>query len=187
MADQPEQAQQPKARATLRTFIRGEIKGKSEVDLGKVTNRAIRYVTKDKTLLKAVLLELLRPMVYEEARLVIAHSREGGDAPSEPSNNLVQLGDEVVSRGVLRERAAKVGRKWLQFMEHAGSRYVLLLDMTADDLALAEAERRKRGDTEYGYADLWAKLRARLENGQKVRDVWSVEEIEAARKSLKAA
>lgn len=168
----------------LKTFIRGEIKGKSEVDLGVLTTRAIRYVTKDKVLLKAMLSELLRPMVYEEARLVIADSRGEVGAGSDPTTNLVQLGDEVVSRGVLRERA---GRTWLQFMEHAGSRYVLLMDMTADDLTLAEAERRKRGDTEYGYADLWAKLRTRLENGQRVRDVWTAQEIEAARKALKAA
>lgn len=181
-----DKAKQPSARSRLRVFIRREIKGKSEVDLAQVTNRSIRYVTKDKTLLKAVLLELLRPMVYEEARLVIADSREGGDAPV-PTNNLVQLGDEVVSRGALRERAAKVGRKWLAFMEHAGSRYVLLMDMTADDLALAEAERRKRGDAEYGYADLWAKLRTRLESGQRVRDVWSTEEIEAVRRELRVA
>lgn len=181
---EPSKDKAPSARTQLKTFIRGQIKGKSEIDLVVLTQRVLRFVSKDKVLLKAVLLELLRPMVYEEARLVIADSREGGDASSDPTTNLVQLGDEIVSRGVLRERA---GRKWLQFMEHAGSRYVRLMDMTDDDLILAEAERRKRGDAEYQYADLWAKLRARLEKGQRVRDVWTVQEIEAARQALKAA
>lgn len=175
---------QPSARSKLKAFIREQIKGKSEVDLAQVTDQVLRHVVKDRTYLKAVLLELLRPMVYEEARLVIADSRESSDAGSGSTNNLVQLGDEVVSRGVLRERSS---RKWLQFMEHAGSRYVRLMDMTADDLTLAEAERRNRGDAEYGYADLWAKLRTRLENGQRVRDVWSAQEIEIVRKSLQAA
>lgn len=186
MVEQAAVEKQPSARSRLKAFIRADIKGKSEVDLAAVTNRAVQFVKKDKALLKAVLLDLLRPMVYEEARLVIADSREGSDGVA-PTTNLVQLGDEVVSRGVLRERAAKVGRKWLKFMEHAGSRYVLLMDMTADDLVLAEAERRNRGDAEYGYADLWAKLRTRLENGQRVRDVWTASEIESVRQSLKAA
>lgn len=185
MADLPEK--QPTARAQLRTFIRGEIKGKSEVELVKVTNRAVRFVAKDKALLKAVLLELLRPMVYEEARLLIADSRNFDKVADAPTTNLVQLGDEVVSRGVLKKRAASVGKRWLTFMEHAGSRYLLVMDMTDDDLALAEAERRNRGDVEHGYADLWAKLRTRMERGQRVRDVWSAEEIEAVRQSLKAA
>lgn len=178
-------ARQVSPRSQLREFIREEIKGKSEVSLIDVTKRAVRFVAKDKDLLKAVLLELLRPMVYEEARLLVATSRETPKQASGEPNNLVQLGDMVVSRGALKERAQKWSKKWLQFREHAGDRHVLLLDMTASDLALAEEERRKRGDSEHEYADLWAKLRARLEHGQTVRSVWTAEEIEAAYQAVK--
>lgn len=178
---------QPSARSRLRAFIREQIKGKSEVSLVDVAERAVKFVTQDRALLKAVLLELLKPMIYEEARLVVAVSRETPKAGADPSNNLVQLGDEVVSRNVLRQRADKMSRKWMEFVEHAGDRHVRLLDMTADDLLQAEAERRRRGDAEHEYADLWAKLRSRLESGQTVRNVWSAEEIEATYQSVKRA
>jgi hypothetical protein len=178
-----DEGKQVSPRAQLREFIHDEIKGKSEVSLPDVTKRAVRFAIKNKEYLKALLIDLLKPIVYEEAKRVIAQSR-GLASESETTSNLVQLGDEVVSRGVLKERAAKIGQRWLKHMEHAGSRHVLLMDMTADDLLLAEQERRKRGDAEYGYADLWAKLRVRMESGQRVRDVWSAEEIEAARRSL---
>ena len=173
---------EPTARDRLRTWIQSELKGKSEVNLPELTERAVTFVSKDRKLLNAMLLELLRPMVYEEARLIVAHSR--GEPPAE---RMHQLGDDLVSRNGLSERARRMSRKWLEFTEHAGDRHVLLLDMTAEDLALAEAESKGRGDVEYAYAGLWAKLRTRLENGQRVRDVWTVQEIEAAYQSAKAA
>lgn len=177
-------------RLSVRKFIRDEIKGKSEVSLTKLTNRTVRFVAKDKPLLRAFLLEMLRPMVYEEAQRVIARSRNttGGlkdEASGRPMNNLVQLGDEIVSRGVIRERSLKMSKNWVKFEEHAGARHILLLDMTSEDLVAAEAERRRRGDTEHEYADLWAKLRARMETGQIVRNVWSPAEIEAAYQAVK--
>lgn len=179
-----DQDKQPTARARLRAWIRQQIKGKGEVNLPDLTERAVKWVARDKALARAVLLELLKPLVYEEARLVIADSRK---APKGMADSLVQLGDAVASRGALRGRAAAMERFWAGLKEHAGSRHVLVLDMTAEDLTLAETERRKRGDAEYVYADLWARLRGRLEGNQRVRDVWTVQEIEAARQAVKAA
>lgn len=184
MAEQPAEEKQPSARAKLRAYIRGEIRGKTEVSLVEVAKRAVRWATKDRTYLKALLLDLLQPIVYAEAQNVIARSRESQHA-DDSTHNLVQLGDEVVSRGVLRDRSKRLSKNWLTFREHAGSRHVLLLDMSTEDLEAAEAERRQRGDVEHGYADLWAKLRARMEQGQTVRNVWSAEEIEAAYQSVK--
>jgi hypothetical protein len=180
----PEQDKQPSARARLRAWIRQQVAGKSEVSLPDLAERAVKWVRQDKALERAMLEELLSALVYEESRLVLADSRK---APRGAGETLVQMGDQIVSRGALKSRAAAMERFWSRAREHAGSRHVLVLDMTEDDLALAEAERRKRGDTEYEFADLWAMLRKRLEKGQRVRDVWSVEEIEAARQSIKAA
>lgn len=173
---------EPTARVQLRTWIQNELTGKSEVNLPDLAAAAVEHVTKNRKLLNAVLLDMLRPMVYEEARLVVSGSR---GAP--PSERMVQLGDDLVSREALSGRARRMSRKWLEFTEHAGSRHVLLMDMTAEDLDLAESERKARGDVEYGYANLWANLRARLEPGQRVREVWTAEEIEQAYRSLKAA
>lgn len=173
------QSSESSPRQRLREFIKAEIDGRSETAIPDLTNRAVKFAIKDRAYLKALLVELLRPIVYAEAIKVVSRTR----GPS----GLVQLGDEIVKRSVLTERADRLGRKWAGFMEHAGSRHVLLLDMTADDLALAEAERRQRGDIEHGFATLWAKLRTRLEPGQRVRDVWSVQEIEEAFRSIKAA
>lgn len=175
-------AKEPTARARLRAWIQEELQGKSEVNLPDLTDRAVQYVAKNRALLRSVLQELLRPLVYEEARLAVSKSRGGP-----PEARMVQLGDDLVNREALSSRARRMSRKWLEFTEHAGARHVLLMDMTADDLTLAESERRARGDVEYGYANLWAKLRGRLEPGQRVRDVWTAEEIETAHRSLKAA
>jgi hypothetical protein len=59
------------------------------------------------------------------------------------------------------------------------------MEMTPDDLKAAEAERRKRGDTEYELADLWGALRSKLEPDQRVKDVFTADEIERVRLSLR--
>lgn len=66
-------------RAELRSWIRDQINGESEVSLPDLSERAVRFAIKDKVFLKALLLELLRPMVYQEARDVIAPTRVGQD------------------------------------------------------------------------------------------------------------
>lgn len=175
-------AKELSARAQLRAWIQDQMKGESEVNLPNLTDRAVKFVAGNRKLRDALLRDFLRPMVYEQARIVVQESR--GVPPAE---QMIQLGDDLVSRDALSGRARRMSRKWLQFTEHAGDRHVLLMDMTAEDLARAESERRARGDVEYGYANLWAKLRTRLEPGQVVRDVWSADEIEQAHRSLKAA
>lgn len=181
---------QPSARAQLRTWIRAQIDGQSEVSLPDLTTSAVEWVSskENRSLAQALLAEFLRPWVYEEALRVVSESRaEARTNPSTAPHQLIQLGDTIVSRSAVTRRAATLERYWLGFREHAGDRHVLLMDMTSADLALAEAERRKRADTDTEHADLWAKLRTRLENGQRVRDVWSAQEIEAARQAIRDA
>lgn len=171
MADQ---SKEPGARARLRMWIREEIKDRAEVSIKEVQSKAIASILKDRAFLKAVVVELLSPLIYEEIRLVVGQSRE----------HLV-LGGDVVTRQGLSERASKLRRSWGDWLEHAGSRHVLLMEMTPDDLEAAEAERRKRGDTEYELADLWAELRSKLKPDQRVKDVFTADEIERVRLSLK--
>jgi hypothetical protein len=171
---------QPTARMRLRTWIRDELTGKAEVSITDLRDRAVTYLLGNKELLQVVAKELLRGLIYEEIRLVVAESR--GVAGRDGS---VLLGDDLVTRERLKERSLKLSRAWDEWLEHAGDRHILVMEMDANDLQLAEDERRARGDVEYELADLWATLRGRLAPGQKVRDVWTVAEIEAARVSLK--
>lgn len=184
MESQSDEQKTESARTRLRSFIREAVKDQSVIRLPDLTNKAVKFAIKDKAYLKALLIELLRPIVYAEAQEVLGQSRAKERVGK---NKLIQMGDGVTSRESVRNSSNVMSRKWLEFKEHAGDRHILLMDMTADDLALAESERRKRADVDYGYANLWARLRTRLEDGQRVRDVWTPEEIDAERRSLRAA
>jgi hypothetical protein len=166
----------PSARARLRAWIRGEIKDRAEVSIKEVQSKAIASILKDRAFLKEVVEQLLSPLIYEEIRLVVSKSRE----------HLI-LGDEAVTREALRDRASRKRKDWGDWLEHAGTRHVLLMEMTPEDLEAAEAERRKRGDSEYELADLWAALRSKMEDDQRVKDVFTPDEIERVRLSLKPA
>ena len=162
------------ARAQLRLWIRDEIAGRTEVKIPVITERVVERLLSDRELLSEYVRTNLGPIVYEEARRVVASSRE-----------LLLLGDHVVTRDNFKERAGELRRSWGGWLEHAGDRNVLLMEMDADDLQAAESERRKRGDAEHELADLWAALRARLKVDQRVKDVFTPEHIEAVRLSLR--
>lgn len=166
----------PSIRLRLRQWIATEIEGVAEVELPELARRALKTVLADPDALEAAVRDLLQPLVYEQVQQVVASTR--GVPPWETDPSSVTR-TETLTRPVRRGR-----RTWTHWLEHAGARHVLLLEMTARDLELAEVERRKRGAIETGLADLWRELRVKMGPEQKVKDVWTVEEIEAVRQRL---
>lgn len=83
-------------------------------------------------------------------------------------------------------RAKRIDEKWIDrvrlFFEEmreqvSADRKVVILDATKKDLHAAERIRRLRGAHEIRLADWLHELSTKLKGGQKVRDVWTVEEL----------
>ena len=62
------------ARAQLRAWIRDEIAGRTEVKIPVITERVVERLLNDRELLSEYVRTNLGPIVYEEARRVVALS-----------------------------------------------------------------------------------------------------------------
>lgn len=169
-------AQETTYRQVLRQWIKQQVDGSSEVNLPDLTASAVEHFSSDKAFLKAFLTESLRPLVYEQARLVLQGTRGA----------VVVLGDEIVTKEILAERAQRLQSRWSRWMEHVGDRHVNLMAMTKDDLLTAALERRQRAETEIEIARLWEVLANKLKKNETVGQRFTAEEIERMRLSLRA-
>lgn len=158
-------------RQRVSAWMREEMAGKSEVMLPDVVDRMVDHFKSDPEFVRAFLTEMLRPIAYSIAQQVCAGSRD---------THLVY--DDSPPAPAIR---AAVRPKWWVWQEHAGSRHVLLPEMTSADLLLAATEREKRGEVEYRLAGLWRKLAAKLGEGQLVGEVFDEEAIDRWARLLK--
>ena len=170
MVDAPEEQQKLSHQAQVRLWIKGQVDGAPAVRLPDLTDRAVEHFSKQKPFIRSFLAEQLRPIVYEQARIVLQDTRRDG-AP-------ILLGDELVNREEFKRRATAIASKWSQWIEHSGDRHIRLLDMTRADLLAAAEERYQRGQREMGLARLWRKLAAGLGDGEVVRERFTPEQIE---------
>ena len=156
-------------RSEIQAWVIAEVEGLSEVKVPELKARAAQHFAEQPGFFQRLATELLGEMVYESARRAIAASR----------GSAIIIGDTITDREGVAERATRLQRTWERWTEHAGDRHVVLMDMTRADLALAEQERRARGNTEHAYADLWHKLGAILEVGETVRARFTHDDIDA--------
>lgn len=84
----------------------------------------------------------------------------------------------------LDKRAQTLIARWSGWLEHVGDHHVLLLDMTIDDLSVAIKERSQRIATEARVVRLETELGKGLAVGERVRDRFTVLDIERIWQSL---
>lgn len=155
------------AKAKIRRLVKERISGEDEFSLPDLASEVVSLVKSDRVFLDSFLDEFLREAVYEYTQHYVAKTRNG----------FIMLGDIATTREGLEARASRnsIFNDWL---EHSGSRMVRLMKMTREDLLAAESERRERGEREIRLANTWRALAVRLEGGQRVEEVFTVEEVE---------
>ena len=161
------------ARQRLDEWIEQRIAGNDEVPIPTLRDAAITAFKNDGKFLAQLGREYLAETVYEAIRRCIGRSR------------LVVLGDVAATKDAVTERAAKLASRWDGWWEHSGERHVQLLEMTRDDLLAAAEERERRGRHELFLARLWRHLAERLENGDRVRDQFTADQIDQAAAELR--
>lgn len=163
-------------RALLKEWVTERIDGADEVQIPVLVEEAMRHFLADQGFVSRFFKENVRALVYDFVQSAIANSR----------GELVSLGDNVVNRETFKQKARKrsVFATW---MEHVGDRHVQLLEMTREDLLIAAKERSERAATEQSIARLWRAMAQKLEGGQVVKEVFTVEQIEHLQTTIKKA
>lgn len=154
-------------RTQLREWIDNEIATSDQIKLPDLVNSAVNHFESDNRFVREFMRENLRDVIYEEAQRFVSLTRSH-----------VQLGDMVTSRGQFKT-LARHKSPFQTWLEHVGDHHVLVLDMTKSDLILAAQERQKRGEHEIAIASLWRAMAERLSAAQRVREVFTPDEIEA--------
>jgi hypothetical protein len=171
---------EPSPRQQLRTWIKERmataIAAEGAFNAPALREEAIGHFEENASFLRGLVREVLPAMFYEEVRLVASHTR--GLPP------LVDLGGELVTGDVLKQRAQRLGNKWANWIEHVGDRFVPLRKMNKRELLDAVAERQQRVDTETEIIRLWRAMAKQLKDGEMVEQRFSAEQIEALRESL---
>lgn len=160
---------EPEVRVELAKWIKAAIAGESEVmvpDLAK--EMAARLMGNHEAAMA-----LLYPAVADMVRQVVGATR-----------GFIMAGDHAMTPEAIKDRGKRLESKWLCWLEHVNDRHKLLPEMTRDDLLAAAAEREERAATELQIAGLWRLLASRLTMAQRVCDVFSAAEIEAAFASM---
>ena len=146
----------------MREWATDQVDGESEVNLSELATAAFEHFHDDREL-QRLMFEDSRSIFYDLVQDMAGRTREFAGI------RIVSPADAAAHTSI------SVFAKWL---EHAGERHVLLLEMTKEDLQAAQAERLQRAGHETRLAMLWGQLAGKLKKGEKVRDRWSLAEIE---------
>ncbi len=155
----------PNYREQVVAWIHEQMINRTEVDLPEFAKEATAHFAKDRKFVAGLFGELAPQIIYDLCRRSISVNRWmlQPDIDGEPSP----------SPGVRPSRF----EKWFEHV--AEGRSVRLMDMTRSDLLAAAIERRKRGEHEIGLARLWTRLAGTLDEGERVRDQFTAEQIAA--------
>jgi hypothetical protein len=171
----PDTGRATSARGMLREWIRlwlREHQG-GGASLPGLREEAIAHFSLNSRFMDALLRESVGQVFYAEVQGEVAKTRAHG---------LIIHGDELVRRDEIARRAflaRRDPRKWAGWLEHASpGKHLLVMDMTREQLLVAAAERRQRGNREHAIARLWVAMADRMEEGQRVREAFGPEDIE---------
>lgn len=143
------------------------------VIMGEIADLALEHFLHDRAFIRGPITDLIRMAALRAAQDAGRRSRIHLSA----SPNAVFAATPVSPDGT-RVKPAPSNR-WWQWLEHVNDRHMRLAEMTREDLLQAAQERTTRGDREMAIADLWQALASKLEGGERVRDRFTPEEIEA--------
>lgn len=164
------------ARGKIRDVVRIRIQGADEISLPSITDSVVAILMTDDDFVAEFMRTTLRSEVYAQVSAVVAATRD-----------LSVVGDTAMSDGAVKKRATEFASRFLGWYEHAGDRHVQVMEMTREDLLVAAAERRQRGDREFRLASLWSRLADSLEGGQKVSERFTPEQVEALYQNIENA
>ena len=164
------------ARAKIRDVVRLRIQGADEISLPTITDSVVALLMQDDDFVAEFMRTTLRSEVYQQVAAVVAATRD-----------LSIVGDTAMSEGAVKRKANEFASRFLGWYEHAGDRHVQVMEMTREDLIVAAAERRQRGDREFRLANLWTRLADSLEGGQKVSERFTAEQVEALYQNIENA
>ncbi len=157
------------ARAELASFVRETIEGEDRVEMGDLVETAIGKFQQDPAWVNAFLREQLYSIVYGIAQNVVARTRSGA----------VIVGSAIVSQSGARAIATAPRPRWQSWLEHDGSGYVRLPEMTREQLLAAADQREGRAQREASIAAFWRVLADHLNAGQRVADVFDDAQLDA--------
>lgn len=150
-------------RSKVRAWVLAKVYKQAEVEIPELAHDAVAHFKKDATFVDALFTESLYDLVYAIASKAVGSTRIINTPDITPEE-----GDGAPPKSV-----------FYRWMEHAGSRNVAVLNMTKEDLKLAEKERRDRGSYNIALADLWRYLYTHMKQGDEmVADRFSSEQIE---------
>lgn len=150
-------------------WVREQLEGESEIQIPVLAKDAIAAFAGDQDIRQALYVQGLYAWVYEMARTAVGQSRGAQ----------IIAGDTVLSRDGVTAKANLLRLKWHGWLEHAGDRHILLMDMAKPNLLVAAAERQQRGDYEMALASLWRALAEPMQEGEKVGDRFRAEDIQS--------
>lgn len=154
-------------RTEVREWVNGHIKGKEEIQISDIAQKVIFHFQKDQKFIQRFLTEHLSAMTKEIVQDIIAQTR----------SPYVGMGDSVATRDAVKRRAKKHSR-FLNWYEHVGDRHVLYMEADKTYLFAAADEREARGLTELTIARLNRHVGGKLTPEQKVKDVFTPEEVD---------
>lgn len=173
---------QPSVRSVVRAWLREAIEGEEAISLPFLADKAVQHFGKQPELVQQYFAETFRQLVYGEAQSVVARTRSTASVSSQTDR--IQLGDEIVTREVVKERARKLGSRWSNWMEHVGERHISLMKMTRDDCLKAIGERELRIASEQKRVTLLQRLAEQLEGDEAIEDRYSDEDIDRIWKEI---
>ena len=147
-------------------FVRDQIDGRDTVNLPDLVETALGHFMQDPAWVEAFLRSQFSPMLYTIAQNVIAQRRSGQ----------VIVGNVIATQQGARQIASRRPR-WQTWLEHDGTEYVALPQMTREGLLRAADGRELRANREAGIASVWRALAANMQPGQRVGDVYDEDAI----------
>lgn len=154
----------------VQAWFATKMAGRSSFTLPVLVKQAVTHFAKDHNFLRRFAKDFLYRAFYELAISALSQARGPRDLMQTPMH--------------LRSLKPSVWTKWDSHLEHVGSQYISLPELTPTLWRVARAERAQRIDSEGRAISFCDTLLARCSPRQKVRHCWQPEEVDVLWKKL---
>lgn len=168
-----DQSARGRLRAWVAEQIEAAIAANESISTPALTTRAVEHFRTDPEFVEALMRERFTTTVYNVIVEKIGTSRR-----------YIRHGDSATPREQFARLAEQLASRWDHWLEHTGAVSVPVLAMTKADLQAAAAERTRRGTQQFHVAALWRTLAEGLQDGERVGDRYTAEQIEQLYQSL---
>lgn len=170
-------------RQYMRTQIEATLAAEGRADLPALATQAEAHFLGDADF-QTQIGEMVRIIAYTQGTQLFSGTRhDGGSALYGDAVMDADAAKGAADAGIAKSSALS---RWATWVEHAGKRFVPLMQMVDTDLRAAADTRFKRSDTEREIGVLWLALADKLEGGQSVGERFTADEIESMRVKLAA-